>query len=141
MEAVDFVPVLERIVMPWLETVCVFAGSGCGAVLRWQASRVLAVLTPGFPLGTTVVNLVGCFLIGCASAWLAPRGHVPSHWRLLLTTGFLGGFTTFSTFSLETVQLLAVRPGQGMALIVAKVASCLLLTWAGLAVTGRLLGS
>lgn len=128
--------------MPWLETVCVFAGSGCGAVLRWQASRLLAVLAPGFlPLGTTLVNLAGCFLIGCVSAYLAPRGHIPTHLRLLLTTGFLGGFTTFSTFSLETVQLLAIRPGQGIVLVVAKVISCLLLTWAGLMVTGRLLGN
>lgn len=97
--------------MEWFKTILVImAGGSLGAVCRYGVSRVAASWLPGrFPLGTLLVNLTGCFLIGAAFA-LAERTQVmnPSA-RLFFMTGFLGSLTTFSTYGLETVQ--SVRSG------------------------------
>jgi len=83
----------------------VMAGGGLGALCRYAVSVLsLRFIGPGFPWGTAVVNLVGCFLIGTAGG-LMERAMLPRSLWLLLVTGFLGGFTTFSTFSLESVLL------------------------------------
>ncbi|PXW98199.1 camphor resistance protein CrcB [Sphaerotilus hippei] len=81
-------------------------GASAGALLRWQAGLRCGVLVSGIPLGTLVVNVAGGLLIGLALVWfrLHPDQQV---WRLLAVTGFLGGLTTFSTFSGETLTLLA----------------------------------
>jgi fluoride exporter len=84
----------------------VFLGGGIGSVLRYAAGLLAkSWFGLGFPLGTLVVNVLGGFLIGLLSVLLPPPG-APGEWlRLLLITGLLGGFTTFSAFSLEVVQL------------------------------------
>jgi len=83
----------------------VFVGGGLGAVTRHFANRVgLAALGPGFPWWTFAVNVVGCFLIGLLAGLFGSleTGH---NARLFLITGFLGGFTTFSAFSLDALTL------------------------------------
>lgn len=80
-------------------------GAALGAVLRWQASVRLGFVAAGFPLGTLAVNVVGGLLIGLALVWF--RLHPEqTHARLFAVTGFLGGLTTFSSFSGESLALL-----------------------------------
>ncbi|MBF0158569.1 MAG: fluoride efflux transporter CrcB [Magnetococcales bacterium] len=84
----------------------VAAGASCGAWLRWGLSSWLNPLTQPVPLGTLTANLVGGYLIGVAMALLAQQPQWPAEVRLFVVTGFLGGLTTFSTFSAEVVTLL-----------------------------------
>ncbi len=85
-------------------------GGFIGSVCRYLLSQLIQLKAPGgFPWGTLVVNILGCFLIGLVFA-VANRGSLPNEWKLFLVTGLLGGFTTFSAFSNETVLML--RDGQ-----------------------------
>lgn len=84
----------------------VFIGSGMGGALRHSVNMASArVLGPDLPLGTLVVNVLGSFSIGCIAGYFAVRGHGSQSLQLFLTTGILGGFTTFSAFSLEAALL------------------------------------
>ncbi|HOY76464.1 MAG TPA: fluoride efflux transporter CrcB [Hyphomonadaceae bacterium] len=85
----------------------VFAGAGTGGVLRHLANRFIPMALPvSFPLSTFIVNVLGCFAMGVLASWFAFRGEASSQTlRLLLTTGVLGGFTTFSAFSLDAALL------------------------------------
>jgi len=85
----------------------VFLGGGLGSALRYGVGRAaLAVAGPGFPLGTLAVNLLGCTLMGVLTEWLALRDTgIDASVKLFLTTGLLGGFTTFSAFALDVVAL------------------------------------
>lgn len=86
-----------------MNALAVALGAALGALLRWQAGLWLAARGP-FPLGSLVVNVVGGLLIGMALVGLArPEQQL---WRLLVVTGFLGGLTTFSAFSAESLQML-----------------------------------
>jgi CrcB protein len=87
-----------------------FVGGGAGAVLRLMASNVaLRWFGAGFPIGTLSVNVLGSFAMGLLVAFLAARGTIfgleSASARVLLATGFLGGFTTFSAFSLDVISL------------------------------------
>lgn len=82
-------------------------GSAIGGALRyWLSNFVYNWLPAVFPFGTLIVNFTGSFIIGLLIFGLDDRGLITAEMRLLLTVGFCGGFTTFSTFSLETVNLL-----------------------------------
>ncbi len=81
-------------------------GASLGAWLRWALSYWLNPRLAQMPLGTLASNLVGGYLIGVAIAAFALHPSVPPFWRLVVITGFLGGLTTFSTFSAESVALL-----------------------------------
>ncbi len=81
-------------------------GASLGAVLRWLLGLSLNSLFPAIPLGTLTANLIGGYLIGLAAAFLAGHPDLAPEWRLLIITGFLGGLTTFSTFSAEVTTLL-----------------------------------
>lgn len=82
-------------------------GAAAGAWLRWWLGLRLNALFPTLPLGTLAANLLGGYLVGIAVAWFAQRADLPPEGRLFVITGFLGGLTTFSTFSAEVVTLLA----------------------------------
>ena len=83
----------------------VSSGAALGALLRWQLSLWLNPLWPGLPPGTLVSNLIGGYLVGVAVAFFAHQPQWAPEWRLFAITGFLGGLTTFSTFSAEIVGL------------------------------------
>ncbi|MFH2133675.1 MAG: fluoride efflux transporter CrcB [Pseudomonadota bacterium] len=81
-------------------------GAACGAWLRWGLGIWLNPTMAELPPGTLAANLVGAYLIGIAIAFFMQHPGLSPEWRLLIITGFLGGLTTFSTFSAETVTLL-----------------------------------
>jgi fluoride exporter len=109
-------------------------GAALGAWLRWGLSIWLNPRQPEFPLGTLASNLVGGYLVGLAVAWFMARGDLPPEWRLFVITGFLGGLTTFSTFSAEVTQLLSRGEyASGLALAAVHLMGSLLLTAAGFA--------
>jgi len=88
-----------------LGLIVVFLGGGAGSLCRYLMSLGIASLWGGsFPLGTFLINILGCFCIGFLGG-LSERTTMDPTLRLLLQTGFLGGFTTFSSFGLETFQL------------------------------------
>ena len=81
-------------------------GAALGAWLRWGLGLWLNPIFPTLPLGTLAANLLGGLLMGIALEWLVARAALPPELRLAIITGFLGGLTTFSTFSAETATLL-----------------------------------
>ncbi|TAM89801.1 MAG: fluoride efflux transporter CrcB [Candidimonas sp.] len=84
-------------------------GAALGALLRWVLGTNLNPIWPAIPLGTVAANLIGGLLIGVASEFFANHGGLSPVWRLFIITGFMGGLTTFSTFSLEVSVLLQQR--------------------------------
>jgi crcB protein len=84
----------------------VLVGGGVGALVRYLVSVFIQKFVPNFPLGTMVINTTGAFLIGFLSIYLTEVIDAPPNIRLLLITGFLGGYTTFSTFTLEGIGLI-----------------------------------
>jgi len=92
--------------MSGISMMAVFGGAGCGALLRWWLGGLLNPIFPTIPLGTVAANLIGGLLVGVASAFFTHNTALPPEWRLLIITGFLGGLTTFSTFSIEVVTLI-----------------------------------
>jgi fluoride exporter len=92
--------------MPWGGILAVGGGAAIGAWLRWWLGVLLNPLFPTLPLGTLAANLSGGLLMGFAMELLTRHAVVLPEARLLITTGFLGGLTTFSTFSAEIVTLL-----------------------------------
>ena len=109
----------------------VFFGAGVGGAARHGVNVLSArLLGTGFPAGTLVVNVLGCLLMGLIAGTFAFRGHLPQEMRLFLTTGVLGGFTTFSTFSLDAA-LLWERGETGLAAL--YVGASLVLSLAGVA--------
>lgn len=82
-------------------------GAAFGAWLRWSLGIVLNPVFPTLPLGTLAANLIGGYLVGVAIAFFSEHAGLPPEARLFIITGFLGGLTTFSTFSAEAVTLLS----------------------------------
>jgi CrcB protein len=109
-------------------------GAALGAWLRWGFASWLNPRAPHFPLGTLAANLLGGYLVGVAVAYFAARHDLAPEVRLFVVTGFLGGLTTFSTFSSEVTQLLLRGEyGAGVLLAVAHLLGSLALTVAGIA--------
>ena len=95
----------------------VFVGGGIGAALRHGFNLAFArLLGTAFPYATLWENVTGSVIMGLLVAYFAFKGGIPQHWQLFLTTGILGGYTTFSTFSLDTA-LLYERGQLGLAAI------------------------
>ncbi|MDD3324135.1 MAG: fluoride efflux transporter CrcB [Sulfurospirillaceae bacterium] len=90
-----------------MQTVFAIAsGAGIGALLRWFLGVKLNAFYPAIPFGTLSSNLLGGYLIGLAMAFFATNSAISPEWKLFIITGFLGGLTTFSTFSAEIVSSL-----------------------------------
>jgi CrcB protein len=95
--------------MPWSGILAVGGGAAVGAWLRWGLGALLNPVFPTLPLGTLAANLIGGLLMGIAMEVMSRHAVLPPEARLLVTTGFLGGLTTFSAFSAEIVTLLVRR--------------------------------
>lgn len=109
-------------------------GASLGAILRWALGQALNHLFPALPPGTWLANLLGGYLIGMALGFFSQATGLAPEWRLLVITGFLGGLTTFSTFSAEVVLLLQQqRLAWAAAAISLHVLGSLLMTLLGLA--------
>jgi CrcB protein len=111
--------------MPWSGILAVGGGAALGAWIRWGLGAALNPMFPTVPLGTLAANLVGGLLMGFAMELLTRHAVLPPEVQLLVTTGFLGGLTTFSTFSAEVVTLLLRREW----------------LWGSLAIGGHVVGS
>jgi len=92
--------------MGWGGFIAVGIGAAAGAWLRWWLGVLMNPFLPALPLGTLAANLIGGYLMGIALGIFTHFASLPVEARLLITTGFLGGLTTFSTFSAEAVTLL-----------------------------------
>ncbi len=115
------------------QVLLVFIGGGLGSAARYGLSgAVHRTLGSQFPYGTMTVNVIGCFLIGLLLSLSTDRSVIGPDLRLFLALGFLGGFTTFSSFSYETIQLF--RDGQNfnaLANVFSTTLICLSGTWIG----------
>ncbi len=120
---------------PWLAVAC---GSAVGGVLRYLAARTWPMVPGSWPLGTMGVNVLGSFAIGLLSVVLAARQPVPETARLFWMVGVLGGFTTYSTFAIETVWL--GESGhllRASAYALVTLAGCVGAAWLGRALAGH----
>jgi CrcB protein len=111
--------------MPWGGLLAVGGGAAVGAWLRWGLGALLNPVFPTLPLGTLAANLSGGLVMGFAMELITRHTLLSNEMRLLLTTGFLGGLTTFSTFSAEIVTLLMRRD----------------YVWGGIAIAAHVVGS
>ncbi|OUD14652.1 camphor resistance protein CrcB [Thioflexithrix psekupsensis] len=116
-----------------MQLIAIGLGGAIGSLARfWLATGVYAWLGRDFPWGTLLVNLLGSFLIGFLAFFLADRA-LAVEWRAAIFMGFLGAFTTFSTFSLETIALLQIgEVTRAFLNIIVSVFCCLLATWLGM---------
>lgn len=125
-----------------IQTLLVFLGGGIGAAGRHGVNIAAArLLGTGFPAGTMLVNVSGSFVMGVVVAWFAFRsaGAISQHARLFLTTGILGGYTTFSAFSLDAALLWERGEAFNAALyVIGSVVLSLLAIFAGLALVRAL---
>jgi CrcB protein len=120
--------------------IAVGGGAAAGAWLRWWLGMLLNPVFPTLPLGTLAANLLGGWLMGLAIGFLSHYESLPPEIRLLLTTGFLGGLTTFSTFSAETAALISHEQyGWTATIVAAHVIGSVLMTLAGAAMIGMML--
>ena len=90
----------------WLSILAIFFGAGLGALLRAGFNLLTVSFASVIPMGTLLSNLVGGYLIGIAVAYFGNNPSLSPEWRLLVITGFLGGLTTFSSFSAEIVAFM-----------------------------------
>lgn len=120
-----------------MNLILIFLGGGLGAVSRFGLTAAVQSVAEHtrlhrFPLGILVCNILGSFLIGCLFGYIASRGNEPPAWlQPLAVTGFLGAFTTFSTFALDTQKLLATSPTLAILNITISVIGTLTAVWLG----------
>lgn len=114
------------------------AGGAAGALMRyWMSNGIYAVLGRGFPYGTLSVNVIGSLFMGFCYVFMIERMDVSVEWRAGLMIGLLGAFTTFSTFSIETLNLLeSGEPMKAGLNILLSVTLCILGCWLGM-IVGR----
>ena len=121
-----------------LKYLLVGIGGGLGSILRfWLGSYIGSKMGTRFPYGTFVINITGSFLIGLVFAWLTVRTQWSLNWRYLIPIGFIGGYTTFSSFEFETLR--AIQEGQvglGLLYVAASVVLGFVAVWGGM-IAGR----
>ena len=120
------------------QLVYIAAGGATGALMRyWMSNGIYAIFGRGFPYGTLTVNVVGSLLMGFCYVFMIERMDVSVEWRAALMIGLLGAFTTFSTFSIETLNLLESGEQLKAALnILLSVTLCIIGCWLGM-IVGR----
>ncbi len=120
------------------QLVYIAAGGATGALMRyWMSNGIYAILGRGFSYGTLTVNVVGSLLMGFCYVFMIERMDVSVEWRAALMIGLLGAFTTFSTFSIETLNLLESGEQLKAALnILLSVTLCIIGCWLGM-IVGR----
>ena len=122
--------------MDYRTILVIFVFGGIGSLLRWALALAFNPIFPTLPIGTLAANVVGGFLMGIALGVFSQFEMLPVVVRLAVTTGFLGGLTTFSTFSAETVTLLLRKEyAWTCAIVGAHVSGALLATLGGIGVT------
>jgi len=123
-----------------LRMAAIAAGGAVGALLRyWMSTGVYAILGRGFPYGTLVVNVVGSLLMGVFFVLFMERALSNPEWRAAVLIGLLGAFTTFSTFSMETMSLLEGGAyARAAANVIFSVVLCLAATWVGVVVARQI---
>ncbi len=128
-------------IMNTINLLLVGAGGGAGTIARYlTVVFVERRMNAALPYGTLTVNIAGSFILGVILAWLAGRtGSASDQWRLLLGTGFCGGFTTFSAFAADNLMLLEQRlPVLGLSYIALSIAGGLFAVWIGFAISRTL---
>lgn len=116
------------------QVLAISVGASCGAVCRWWTVLLIQRwFGAGYPWATLLVNAVGSFVLGFLVIWFLDKTHLSDLLRLMLIVGFLGSFTTFSTFSLESVRLME----QGsvtlsLAHTIGSVVLCIAMAWLGM---------
>jgi fluoride exporter len=121
-----------------IQTIAIASGGAIGALMRfWVSNWTYQVFGRNFPYGTLMVNVLGSLLMGFLFIWLTERAAVSAEWRGIILVGFLGAFTTFSTFSIETFNLIqGGELGKAMLNILLSVVLCLAAAWIGV-IAGR----
>lgn len=123
--------------LTFLNFLAIGIGATLGAWVRWLLGLALNPLLIALPLGTLAANLLGGYLVGVAVGLFHINTHFPLAWKLFAITGFLGGLTTFSTFSAEVVErLLAGQPAWAIGLASVHLAGSLTATYLGLLTVG-----
>lgn len=123
-----------------MQWIAIASGGALGAVLRYATSTLIYnKFGQGFPYGTLGVNIIGSFIMGCLYILLIERLSVATEWRSFLLIGLLGAFTTFSTFSLETLNLMfSGEITKAMLNIALSVILCLFAAWFGVLIGRQL---
>ena len=124
-----------------LNVLLVALGGGLGAASRFGVSLALPVRSDAWPWATFGINVAGSLLIGVLAGWLSTRGEAGEPWRLFLGVGVLGGFTTFSAYSLETMRMIERNDWVGASTYsIGSVIAGLAAVAIGLAMAKRVLG-
>ena len=117
----------------WKSIMAIAAGAALGALLRWQLGAKLNSLFPTIPPGTLAANLIGAYIVGICIAFFSTFSAISPEWRLFVITGFCGGLTTFSTFSVEITGLLQQgRLVWAMGAVAIHVVGSLMMTFVGI---------
>jgi len=124
----------------WRVALAVSSGGGLGALLRYVVVTLTSHAAPsGFPLGTLIVNVSGSLAMGFLTITLVERLDASLIWRVFLLAGILGGYTTFSSFSMETVSLLQQGDyGRAIINVLSSVVLCLMATGVGIVLARQL---
>jgi CrcB protein len=121
-----------------IQTIAIASGGAIGALMRfWVSNWTYQLFGRSFPYGTLMVNVLGSLLMGFLFVWLTERSVASAEWRGIILVGFLGAFTTFSTFSIETFNLIqGGELGKAMLNIFVSVILCVAAAWMGV-IAGR----